>query len=318
MKKTAITVAVATVISGFGMTAGSAQAAPIFENDNTRVDLHGRLRMGLVNDDGDNEIKNLSSRFGSRSNHKVSNELSVFANTEFRFNGDEVNSNAMTVRNTFFGVERSGIGRIYFGNFDSIYYQQVSSLLDIVENTGYRALNSGGQRARGDSIAFDSASFGGLRFGVSLKLQPEDETVNQDEAVNAMGYVGYATGPLNVALAVDQANEDFVDGSDDTLIGLAADYKLTSAFTFGGLLESQGDLTHAGITGAYNYGKGRIYGSLSHLDDDGDASDTQYVLGVNYRFSQPMYVFAEYVDSTEAEVGAVDRSIVTVGARYNF
>lgn len=326
MKKSALSVAAAVTLAAIGPVAISdpAHAATLVDDGTNKVDLHGRLRLGWINDDGNNRIDNISSRFGFRFNHKASDNLSVFANTEFRFKADERNSNAMEVRNTFIGVDLNRIGRIYAGNFDSIYYQQVSSLLDIMENNGssiYRALNSGGQRARGDSIAFDSASFGGLRFGVSVKQQPEEETggvVTQEEATSFMAYAGFKAGGLNLAVAFDQANEDMKDGSEDSLIGLRADYAITPALRAGALYETQGDMTHIGAMASFNYGKGAIYGTVSQMDFDGDASDTQYVLGANYRFSRPMYVFAEYASSTDAEVGAIDRNIITVGARYNF
>ncbi len=121
MKRSVLATAVAVVIAPLAaVAAGNALAATVFESEDTRVDLHGHQRLAIVSTDGDNDFRNLSSRFGFRFNHVVDPRLSVYANTEFRFEGSEVNSDAMTVRNTFFGVNFPDIGRITAGNFDSI------------------------------------------------------------------------------------------------------------------------------------------------------------------------------------------------------
>ncbi|MEX0870599.1 MAG: porin [Aquisalimonadaceae bacterium] len=323
MKKSALTVAAAVAMtSGLAITGGSAQAAPVYNQDNTRVDLHGRLRMGLVNTDGDSSYENLSSRFGFRLNHEVDQNMSVFANTEFRFNSDEVNRDPMQIRNTFLGVDFKGIGRVYGGNFDSIYYQQITSLTDNMENNSvFRALNTGGQRGRGDTIAFDSADFNGVRFGMSAKLQPEDEGAGQEEAWSMMAYLGYSVGELNLAVGYDQANEDFTDGAEDALIGVRADYNFLPNFNVGAYAEQQGDLNHYAAGAKYRYGMGDLYATLSHLDNDGE-TDNIYTLGVNYKFSRPMYVFAEYASGSTDKTGFgfadEEKPVITLGARYNF
>lgn len=327
MNKTALSVAAAIAMtSGLAMTAGNANAANLYDADGTVVDLHGRLRMGIINVDGDSDFENLGSRFGFRGTHLVNQNLSVFANTEFRFDAAESNREPMQIRNSYFGANFADIGRVTAGNFDAIYFQQVSSVTDIPENAGYRALNSGGARARGKTVAFDSADFGGLRFGVSAKLQAvgaenyEDE-IQDSSAVSTQAYLGYTMGDLNLAVGFDQANEDFEDGSEDSLVGFRADYNLLPNLNVGALVETQGDLQNIGLAAVYGYGMGNVYAIASQLDNDGD-SDTQYAAGVNYKFSQKMYTFAEYATASGNDSGRGleddQKPIMTVGARYNF
>jgi len=287
----------------------TAQAVPIFQSDDTRVDLHGRLRLGLVSDDGNAEFANIGSRFGFRGTHTVDGGYSVFYNTEFRFDGSEVNRDAMQIRNTFFGVDVDGLGRFRAGNFDSLYYEAISSLSDLPENAGFRALNAGGQRARGNTLAFESALGGAVRFGLSAKLQSESD--DRKEAISTQAYLGYAQSGLNLAIAYDQANSDFTDGADDALIGVRADYRVTKDLLLGAYYEDQGDTSHVAAAVRYGYGSGNLYATVSRLDPAAGESTTVYTAGVSYRFSQPMYVFAELADG--------DRDgVVTVGARYNF
>lgn len=286
-----------------------AQAVPLFQSDDTRVDLHGRLRLGLVSDDGNAEFANIGSRFGFRGTHTVDPSLSVFYNTEFRFDGSEVNRDAMQIRNTFFGADVDGVGRFRAGNFDSLYYGAISSLSDLPENAGFRALNSGGQRARGNTVAYESAFGGPVRVGVSAKLQSEND--DRKEAISTQAYLGFSQAGLNLAIAYDQANSDFTDGADDALIGARADYRLTSDLLVGAYYEDQGDTSHFAAAVRYGYGSGNLFATVSQLDPAVGDSTTVYTAGVSYRFSQPMYVFAELADG--------DRDgVVTVGARYNF
>jgi predicted porin len=256
-----------------------AQAVPIFQSDDTRVDLHGRLRLGLVSDDGKTDFTNIGSRFGFRGTHTVDDGFSVFFNTEFRFDGSEVNRDAMQIRNTFFGVSVDGVGRFRAGNFDSLYYDAISSLSDLPENAGFRALNSGGQRARGNTLAFESALGGPVRFGFSAKWQSEGE--ERDEALSTQAYLGYSQSGLNLAIAFDQANSDFTDGADDALIGIRADYRFTPGLLIGAYYEDQGSTSHVAAAVRYGYGSGNLYATVSRLDPAAADSSNVYTAGVS-------------------------------------
>jgi|GEM_PF-6602954 len=65
MKKTALTTAAAVIMGSGVMFAAPADAARIFESDDTRIDLHGRLRMGVEVNEDTTEFKNFSSLLGS-------------------------------------------------------------------------------------------------------------------------------------------------------------------------------------------------------------------------------------------------------------
>ena len=312
MKKTALTTAAAVLVgSGLFLAAPPSDAARIFESEDTRVDLHGRLRLGVEGGDGSTEFKNFGSRLGFRGDHTVDESLTVFVNTEFRFDGAIRNSDGFSdVRNTFLGADFTDVGRVRVGNFDSLFFDQIGSLIDVAENDApVRAIVGGGTRARGNTVAFDSADINGFRFGASAKWQNEDEDEGEEEAINAVAYVGFSQGPFNAALAYDQNDSDF-PGGDDSAIGVRADFDVSNEINIGALYEDQGDQSHFGGVITYDYGSGSLFAIVSDLDT-GSSSDTNSAAGVSHSVSGPMSVFAELAEVDSETIG-------TVGARYNF
>lgn len=326
INKRSALIVTATAVSA--LTAGTAQALTIYEDETTQFDFYGRVHMIVENDDSGPEFENQSSRLGLKFRHVITPEIAAFANAELRYEADERTEGEVETRNTFIGVE-SPLGSIYAGNFDSIYNTQVSDILNVDENRGFRSFNDGSERGRGDSIAFDSATFSGFSFGVSAKLQNEDEDedgiIVQEEATTAQAYLAYEIGPVKLALGYDQANDKFADGVEDSLYGLAAAYQATDKLELGALYETQGDIDHYGVSSAYDYGKGDIYGLVSYADDAANGlNDTQYLIGVSYKLSKPFYVYVEYADSTGREVrgpghiNALTQDYLTLGARYSW
>lgn len=326
MKKKYSVVAFGVAAAGV-MAAGSAQALALYENDTTKFDLYGRVHLLLERDNAGVDFENQSSRLGFRLSHKITEGLTAFARSEIRYEADENldDGEGFNVRNSYLGV-RGAFGSIYGGNFDSIYNDNVSDVLNLDENRGYRSLNDGSQRGRGDTIAYESPVLNGFSFGVSTKFQNENVNsagvVVEEEATTSQAYIAYQAGPLGLALGFDEANEDFDDGAEDSLVGLSATYEVTPRLVLGGLVEKQGDIRHYGISTVFNYGKGDIYGVLSYAEDtDADLDDTQWLLGMSYKFSKPMYAYIEYTDNSSYKVDvprSVGQDYLTVGTRYSF
>lgn len=157
-------------------------------------------------------------------------------------------------------------------------------------------------------MAYDSADFGGVRFGASVKWQNEDDDVK--EATNAVAYVGFSQGPVSVTVAYDQANSDFVDGAEDSLMGARVDFDVSDDLMVGAYYEDQGDNTHIAGAIVFDYGAGDLFATVSNLDDGSDDT-TDFTAGMSYRISGPLSVFVEGL------AGDSD-SVFTVGARYNF
>ncbi|MBE0505710.1 MAG: porin [Marinospirillum sp.] len=319
MKKTLLASAVAATLA-----ATSVQAATIAQTDTAKVDMYGRINLMLENNDGDNAIKNNTSRIGFRASDKINEDLTAFARAEFRFSADERQESKNgdpvfnDLRNTYVGLQ-GGFGKVTVGNFDSLYYQAVSNVADLFENKGFRALNKGDSNARGDTIAFETADLGGMQFGLSAKHAPETDA--SDEAFGLQAYGQFTmVDNLTLAIAFDQNIEELDGGADsDPIIGASATYKM-DALKASLLIESSGDFMHIAAGGSYTYGPGDVYGLVSMMDD-GNESGLDLAIGANYKLSRAFRTYGEFAmgnDKNNEDYTLGDKSVMTVGMRYDW
>ncbi|MBD3898080.1 porin [Halomonas sp. ML-15] len=384
MKKTLL----ATAIAGALGVSAAAQAATVYSQDGTEVDVYGRVVMALTsggvedttfttNEDGEqvrrakssgSEINDLGSRLGFRARHEVNTDLSVFANMEFRFDASSRNADPITNnRQTFLGVESQQFGRFWVGNFNSIYYNAVGSVFDVPENAGWSNFGSVDNSSHGNALAYSTPVLEGFQAHVQVKHYSGNDEVQGDgdnsSTTSSQAAVSYTWQDLYVAAGYDQ-NRDYSrvgrghtagDGpgdslanagrhSDEGLWGLAASYQFTPAFSGrigyetsssndSRLEETAGSFQYLGrdifsVGGTFDYGMGEIYGQYARVSwDDNEAtgsisSSNQWMLGANYRFSQPMYAFAEVYDADFDRDDAIsdlnDDLLYTVGVRYDF
>lgn len=390
MKKTLL----ATAIAGT-MAASGAQAATVYDQDGTSLDLYGRLAYAVTTGgpeaapgedktDG-SEFVDLGSRFGFIANHEVTRDLSTFARMEFRGKADARNENANdddgdndafggfdTIRNTYVGVKSNSWGAVQVGNFDSIMYQNVTVIQDVPENAGATNIDFGDVAAHGDSIQYSSPMMEGFQAKVAAKHlsgNGADTTDGQDDGSTTSWHAGvsyewedlYLGAAYNQSKQVDDQGASY-DGAaefgkggpkqySEDLWGVVAQYGFTDTFSgrisyqeVGDVTASQADIEAddvdgegffgidnlVGIGATYEYGMGEIYGDYYHVEMIDERVDDQnrWVLGANYRFSEPMYVFAEAyqedsaTDSDESLSenfrNLDDEVLYTVGVRYDF
>ncbi|MBS9404286.1 porin [Halomonas sp. TRM85114] len=372
MKKTLL----ATAIAGT-MAATGAQAATVYDQDGTSLDIYGRLVYAVttggaeggpgVKSDG-SEFVDLGSRFGFIANHEVTSDMSVFARMEFRGDADAQNDGGFdTIRNTYVGVESNSWGSVQAGNFDSVYYRSGDVIFDVPENQGWEQLGGIAADSRGDAISYSTPDLEGFRAHVQAKHLSgnTDATVpGQDNSATwtTAAAVDYTLNDLYMSLGYSQGKDvsdrgatydgggSYAAGED--LVGFFANYDLTDAFSLRFKYEeiidtfSQDELTTAGAVDAeesilgvgatYDYGMGEIYGQYARIglawdglpgQDSPDDKD-RWMLGANYRFSEPMYVFAEVYqedspntvdDSISDNFRSLDDEILTtLGVRYDF
>ncbi|KPQ22476.1 porin [Halomonas sp. HL-93] len=388
MKKTLL----ATAIAGT-MAASGAQAATVYDQDGTSLDLYGRLAYAVqtggpegeagTKSDG-SEFVDLGSRFGFIANHEVTSDLSTFARMEFRGKADARNGNAQdddsgdvdfggfdTIRNTYVGVKSDSWGAVQVGNFDSIMYQNVTVIQDVPESDGATNIDFGNVAAHGDSIQYSSPVMEGFQTKVAVKhLSGNSENVSAgDDTGSTTSWhagVSYEWEDLYLGAAYNQAKQE---GENDTasydgegakqfsedLWGVVAQYGFTDNFSARISYQEAGDITASqdeivdetttdagvlepsyeidnlvGVGATYDYGMGEIYGDYYHVEMIDNRVDDQnrWVLGANYRFSEPMYVFAEAYqedsstssdDSLSENFRSLDDDVqYTVGVRYDF
>ncbi|MBA2779170.1 porin [Billgrantia kenyensis] len=391
MKKTLLATAIAGAMV-YGATA--AQAATVYDQDGTQVDVYGRINLGVTTGGYDgsysafdattgeevgvvvkesgSEFVDVFSRFGFRARHQVSPDLQVFANMEFRPQLNAQNTDSMQIRNSFVGLQGDSWGMVRVGNFDGVLYQAVTSNFEIQEYEGFTSTSGGATSARGDSIQYSTPNLQGFQAHVQAKHlsgnnRNDSETVrltdgqevllletespsaiagdgDNSSTVSWQAAVNYEWQDLYLGLGYNQSKDvsdrgaRYAGGANnpagEDIWAAAALYQFTPAFRAGLKYEEVTDLVDNPsataienlwtVMGVFDYGMGEIYADYNRvrMAQDGVDSQNRWTLGANYRFSQPMYVWAEVVDydfdSEQAIEDITDDLRFTVGLRYDF
>ena len=354
MKKTLL----ATAIVGALGASAAAQAATVYDQDGTKLDVYGRIAMGIAgggaeyNSDGqkiDNseEFVDVYSRLGLRMSQEITSDLTAFGRVEWRFTGDERtgpsgNGNSDELRQSYIGLQSNQYGTIQAGNFDSFYNQFVTLPFDVYIDRGLEFAGHPKQ-SRGDSIGYYTPDLQGFTAFLQLKhysergeLEPVREEGN---VVAAQGGVRYEQGPFTVALG-------FVDdvvrggGNGEMLGGLIGSYDVNDQFSvrlgYEGREHSDEGFGNGydkvGLGGTYTTGPWAFTADIYDVSEDGADGDdrTAWALGSYYRVSSNFDVFLELnqadqqsinvtLDGLDSEVNADgDDVYYLTGARYHF
>ena len=333
-KKTTLALAVSGLLG-----ASAAQAAMVYDQDGTTLDIYGRIAMGIEgggaeenNVDNGEEFRNFGSRLRVTAGHQITSDLRAFARVEWRFTGDERNqeSGFDEVRNSYIGLDSEQFGTFTAGNFDSFYDGEVMGVFDVYVERGYE-FAGGGVQARGDSLAYMTPDLNGFQAFVAAKhysergLTPAQQSAEGSE-VATQGGVVYATGPLRLAAG-------FVDdkavggGNDETRFGATAEYAINDAFaarlgyetrddnaTLGGGFDTVG-LGGSFATGAWTFHLDYYNIELVNVSDSRDA----WAAAAHYDLSNNFDVFVELNDANEDAVNTYEDDLYyAVGARYHF
>ena len=177
MKKTLVALAVAAV------AATSANAAVVYDQDGSKVEVGGSLRLLLTKNSGERgDLKNKGSRVVIKGSQDLGNGLSALANVEVRFEGKKNKDDPsddfgdIETKRLFAGFKQDGVGQLTFGrqltNADDL------GLSDYTYNLGgvNQTTTSGRKVAK-----FTSAEWNGFKFGLDYIF---DNDAKQDSAQN--------------------------------------------------------------------------------------------------------------------------------------
>lgn len=209
MKKTAIALAIAA------MTATSTNAVTLYEQNDTKVELDGSIRLWLGRDGGTMtrpyvnnmnylwetkytrpgraDLINDDSRVHLKATHKLSDELKAFAGWELRFDGSEISGaqaggtadagnqfGGITTRQLYAGFDFADIGRLSFG-------RQTTTADDVLQDDlYYRSGKFNILTTRGaKTVKFRSADWYGFSFGADYLFGGEKiEMANHSDTFN--------------------------------------------------------------------------------------------------------------------------------------
>ena len=340
MKKTLL----ATAIVGALGASAAAQAATVYDQDGTRLDVYGRIAMGVAGggpefnnagqkiDDGA-EFVDVYSRLGLRMSHEVSRDLTAFGRVEWRFDGDERtgpsgngNTGFKEVRQSYIGLQSDQFGTFQAGNFDSFYNQFVSLPFDWEIDRGLEFAGHPKQ-SRGDSIGYYTPDLSGFTAYLQAKHYSERglteaQQSSEGEVVAAQGGVRYAQGPVTVGLGfVDDVQRG--GGNGEVLYGLIGSYDFTDQFSARLGYETRDNNDSYALRGANDengYDKVCVGGTFTtgpwafaadyyNVDREELDDSNAWVLGTYYNVSSNFDVFLELNDG---DAPTVDRD-VTLG-----
>ncbi|WP_447554995.1 porin [Vreelandella sp. EE22] len=327
----------ALALSGL-FAASGAQAATVYDEDGNKVDLYGRIAMGIegggVKDGVDNgvEFRDYSSRLGFKLKQQITSDLAAFGRLEWRFNGDERSRPGFKeVRKSYIGLESDTFGTFTAGNFDSFYDDFVMGVFDVYVAEGYE-FAGGGLQARGDSIGYQTPDFNGFQAVVAVKHfsergLTEDEQSERGSGVSSQGGIGYQAGP--VGLAIGFVDDDVRGGGNNkTRVGGTAAFDANDDFQVRVGFETRGDsdvygggFDRYGIGATYAYNTTAFYADYYHIDsDDRDGTRNVWALGTLHNLTANFDVFAELYDGDRDSLSNVDDEDLyyALGARYYF
>ncbi|XGA79144.1 porin [Halomonas sp. CH40] len=348
MKKTLLATAVAA-----SMAATGAQAATVYDQDGSKLDVNGRIAMGIrgggpeYNSAGqkiDNgaEFVDVYSRLGLSMSQQITNDLSAFGRVEWRFTGDERNtaSGFNEVRHSYIGLKSAQYGTFQAGNYDSFYNTFVAAPFDVYIDRGLElsAGNGGDLQARGDSIGYYTPSLEGFTVFLSAKHLSDRGNVvgvrDEGSVIAAQGGVQYEQGPVTLGLGfVEDTIRD--GGNGELLGGLVGSYAINDQASVRLAYEGRehsdtlgGGYDTVGLGGSYSTGPWGFAADIYDINPDGAGAEDRlsWALGSYYTVSSNFNVFLELQQDDQPDVtigsGGIEADGDDVywltGARYFF
>lgn len=330
MKKTVIALAIAA----FAAT-GAANAATVYNQDGTKVELGGsaRIFLGKLGKDQRGDLVNDGSRIKINATHTLDNGLSAFVGYETRFNGSQKEKQSgsdtsfgnITTKKLFVGFGFENVGKLSFG-------RQATTADDVLgDGLYYRSGDNNILTTSADkSIKFRSADFEGFSFGADYLFgNPEKYTTN-DSYKNGAGVAAFYNYDFeknhNIEFAAgytfdqyDSVNSSSTSQKNHNWL-LSSHYRL-DAFRFA---VAYGQSTEK-VTGATHDTKGKYIFLESKYDladvagipstlglqwerysekdyngqDQGKSIKNQYIAMADYKLSKNVVPYVQYTRATE-------------------
>ena len=330
MKKTVIALAIAA----FAAT-GAANAATVYNQDGTKVELGGsaRIFLGKVGKNQRGDLVNDGSRIKINATHTLDNGLSAFVGYETRFKdkqkenqeGSETTFGNIVTNKLFVGFGFENVGKLSFG-------RQATTADDVLgDGLYYRSgdnniLTTGADK----SIKFRSADFEGFSFGADYLFGNPNKVTAAKSYKNGAGVAAFYNYDFeknhNIEFAAgytfdqyDSVNSSSTSQKNHNWL-LSSHYRL-DAFRFA---VAYGQSTEK-VTGAAHDTKGKYIFLESKYDladvagipstlglqwerysekdyngqDQGKSIKNQYIAMADYKLSKNVVPYVQYTRATE-------------------
>ncbi|MHB0774601.1 porin [Halomonas sp. WWR20] len=305
MKKTLL----ATAIAGALGASAAAQAATVYNQDGTQLDIYGNIQIAYrsvetAQDDGSvesaDDVFDNGSTIGVSGQHIINPGLTGYFKAEWEHNADEEKTSGGINRGdqSYLGLQ-GNFGDVRLGSWDALIDDWVE---DPISNNEYFDVSDSPLRSddgintqnsvdrEGDKLQYLSPSFNGLQFAVGTQYKGDAEEENVDSSGNASFYGGakYAVGAFSVAAVYD--NLDNYDGeiTGNTVDATGEDfdagdqYGVTFQYTMNTLRvalkyeryesdSAYADENRYALGARYGYGYGDVYGAYQYVDVGGSS-----------------------------------------------
>lgn len=225
MKKTLVALAVTAF-------ATSASALTVYENEGSKVDFDGSIRLRLDNEKSKTDkattkrahtnLHNDGSRFGVKVKHDLGDDLFAFGRLEFRFNGGERAKSTdqfgdLYAHRAYVGFGSKAYGEVSFGRQVTIGDDIAQSGFDNAYGTFDGTLTSAGKAV----VRYDYKGIEGLQVGVDYRFA-EKRDANGEVAKDELksGYGAGVTYDFKVAegqsatVATGYTRDNYVTGTN--------------------------------------------------------------------------------------------------------
>ena len=351
MKKTVIALAIAA----FAAT-GAANAATVYNQDGTKVELGGsaRIFLGKLGKDQRGDLVNDGSRIKINATHTLDNGLSAFVGYETRFNGSQKEKQSgsntgfgnITTNKLFVGFGFENVGKLSFG-------RQATTADDVLgDGLYYRSganniLTTGADK----SIKFRSADFEGFSFGADYLFGNPNKVTAAKSYKNGAGVAAFYNYDFeknhNIEFAAgytfdqyDSVNSSSTSQKNHNWL-LSSHYRLDAfrfAVAYGQrtekvtgatsntrgkyiFLESKYDLADvAGIPSTLGLQWERYNEKDYNGQDKGKSIANQYIAMADYKLSKNVVPYVQYTRATEKDnVGQrTSENVYGAGLRVHF
>ena len=347
MKKTLA----ALIVSAFA--ASAANAAVVYDNEGTKVELNGSLRLIMEKADkkvynaanqstkkANSALRNAGSRFGITVKHNLDNDFYALGRVEFRF--DDTTSRdkfgGVYAKRAYVGLGSKAIGELKFG-------RQLTIADDLTQandyDYGFIPKEEYIPTAGTGVVRYDYKGIEGLQLSANYNFGQKnnekgkllDTPIKNAYAVGAL----YTAGDLDARFAYGHTNFETgatykhrVDGFLASLGYKFGDFTLTGDFGYGHEKENDAKTNKFYVSPGFAYQvtpASQVYGNYLYERVKGETTKDKthgFLLGADYKLHKQVVVFLEgkYVTTksytNDTYTGKVKDRAIGVGMRVFF
>ncbi|WP_101775804.1 porin [Pasteurella oralis] len=308
MKKTLITLAITAV------TATSVSAATVYEQDGTKVEVGGsvRLVLGKFGDNQRGDLRNDDSRLEVKASHNLGNGLSALGGLEIRFGqGVESTSDSIgnpTVDKLYAGFTYEPIGTLTFG-------KQTTNGDDV--QLGDYAYTFGGNNNlpedAGKSVKFRSAEWHGFSFGADYlfgNAKKKTQLAAQSDYKYGYGVAVFYNRELMQDLVFNLNAGYSVDTQDNGYT-----YRPTATSNKRSMWRVATEVSYGPAALAAEYGQTRL-----EFLDTFNSKSKHILVGAKYQVMEPSKVYLQWQrnQDIDASNNKITEQVYLAGVDYQF